>query len=151
VSVNIGSVSGKEYFFLEKTSHHLEIASHELVSLPREMPNRRSSAVADVKPTSAKSKVKDLAEFCQLITTEWNNKHDIDSLGRLLPTTVEPSESGPAHTSWSFVYLLLKLIDFPKESCWKIVGRGGRREEGMYINVRSMLYTGNFGERLILG
>jgi len=141
VSVNVGSVSGKGYFFFRKNQPPSRdvTASHELDSLPREMPDRRSSAVADVKPTSAKSKVKDLAEFCQLMTTEWNNKHDTDSLGRLLPTTVEPSKSGPAHTSWSFVYLLLKLIDSPKESCWKIVGRGGRGEEGMHINVRSTL------------
>lgn len=75
----------KGTFFLEKKPASGDgTASHELDSLPREMPDRRSSAVADVKPTSAKSKVKDLAEFCQLMTTEYNNKHDIiDSLGSL--------------------------------------------------------------------
>ena len=35
----------------------------------------RSLVMAEVKPTSAKVKVKDLAEFCQLITTRFQEKN----------------------------------------------------------------------------
>lgn len=88
------------------------------MSFPREAPEIRSIAVAEEKPTSARLKVRDLDEVCQLMMTEVQGlQYEIETSGNGLPATVDPSARGPAHTSWSFVYLRLNTIDFPNESC----------------------------------
>lgn len=50
---------------------------------------------------------------------------------RHIPTTVLPSESGPAHTSRSSTYLRLSLILFPRGSC--CAHQGARRLSAFHM------------------
>jgi hypothetical protein len=75
-----------------------------VVSFPNDAPEIRSVAVAEENPTSARLKVRDLDELCQLMMTMGLvNKPKPSKINKTfgdeIPATVDPSASGPAHTS----------------------------------------------------
>jgi hypothetical protein len=92
--------------------------THDLVMVPRLAPDIRSTACAEENPMSARLRVTLEVEAAQLITTgqrfscgHWTRKQNG-------PATVEPSASGPDHTSDTFVYLRRNPMAFPSESCY---------------------------------